>query len=250
VFLKRLANQKKKPLRVAIIGASGGIGSALVGQLSNSNHVETIYALSRTRLQTLQVDKKAQWLPIDLLDEETIEKAANEIEKNGTVDVVIIASGLLHTENIKPEKDWRMLESQSMSALFAINTIGPALVMKHFAPVLPKGGRSIIAALSARVGSISDNRLGGWYSYRASKAALNQIIRTFSVELSRKNKDAVLLGLHPGTVSTNLSEPYQANNYERFTLQQSAEYLLSVIDQADPSMTGKVYDWKGDIIPE
>lgn len=250
MFFERLASQKMKPVRVAIIGASGGIGSALVKQFSSSNQVEAVYALSRTQPQSLLVGAKTIWLPIDLLAEETIEKAAQEIEKSGALDVVIIASGLLHKGNIKPEKDWRMLESQSMSALFAINTIGPALVMKHFAPLLSKDRRSIIAALSARVGSISDNQFGGWYSYRASKAALNQIIRTFSIELSRKNKNAILLGLHPGTVSTNLSEPYQANAYERFTPEQSAGYLLSVIDQADPSMTGKIYDWKGDIIPE
>ena len=137
-----------------------------------------------------------------------------------------------------------------MAHVFAINTIGPALVAKHALPVLDKDHRSIFAALSARVGSISDNRLGGWHSYRASKAALNQIIRTCSIELARKNRTALCVGLHPGTVDTGLSEPFQSNvpDGKLFTPTRSATSLLSVLNGLDETDTGQCFDWAGERI--
>ena len=236
--------------RVVIVGANGGIGSALTNLISGQPGCTRLYALSRIPVR--HFGNNVTSLACDTTNEAGIIAAAHAIEREGAVDTVIIATGKLHGDNpaVSPEKDWKQLDPLAMAHVFAVNTIGPALVMKHFAPLLPKEGRSVMAALSARVGSISDNRLGGWYSYRASKAALNQFIRTFSIELARKRKDAIVLGLHPGTVATGLSEPFQSSAYERFTPEQSAEFLLAVIDNANTSMTGKVYDWNGKPVPE
>ncbi len=248
--LENFANDNANPLRIAIIGASGGIGGALAGQLAQGGQAGAVYALSRNPDRSAVAEHPVKWLSLDLTDETSIVNAAAQIASEGELDIVLIASGILHDDGLQPEKDWRMLDGKGMAKVFAINAIGPALVMKHFAPLLAKNRRTVMAALSARVGSIADNRLGGWYSYRSSKAALNQLLRTFSIELARKNRHAIVLGLHPGTVATSLSQPFQANANERFTPDQSARYLLSVIDKADASMSGKVYDWKGDQVPE
>lgn len=150
-----------------------------------------------------------------------------------------------------PEKTWRDLSAQNMAEIYAANTIAPALIAKHFLPLLPREGRSVFAVLSARVGSISDNRLGGWYSYRASKAALNQIIKTTSIELARTRPEAICLGLHPGTVDTELSKPFQANvkDGKLFTPQISANHLLNVIGNASTNQSGTVLAWDGTQVP-
>jgi len=135
-----------------------------------------------------------------------------------------------------------------MAKVFAVNTTGPALVASALLDALPREGKSVFAALSARVGSISDNRLGGWHAYRASKAALNQIIRTCSIELTRKRRDALIVGLHPGTVETGLSEPFRDNvpDGKLFTPDYSAERLLNVIDTLTPEQSGRCFDWQGE----
>lgn len=229
---------------IAVIGASGGIGSAFVSLLAEEHEVT---ALSRLRPDSLP--RSARWHNVDLLDEASIQTAAKLVSEYGEVDAVIIASGILHDGNLQPEKDWRQIDANHMQRVFAINTIGPALVIRHFAPLLPRGGKSMIAALSARVGSIADNHIGGWYAYRASKAALNQIIRTASIELARKRKEALIIGLHPGTVATELSEPFQNNRYERFSPEQSARYLLDVMDARSTADSGRVFDWQGKEVP-
>ena len=246
-MLKNFKNGADK-LRVCVVGASGGIGKAFVRQLNAIEDVGRIYCLSRTPIEPLS--EKTVSIPVDLLDENSIEAAADLIGREGPIDILIIATGILHDGKVSPEKDWRQIEQTSMEKVFAVNTIGPAILMAKFAELLPRNGRSIIAALSARVGSISDNRLGGWYSYRASKSALNQIIRTFSIELKRKRKEAIVIGLHPGTVATQLSEPFQNNMYERFSPEQSANYLLQVIADAKPEDSGNLLDWQGKTIPE
>lgn len=239
-MLDSLAKPDRKA-RIAVIGASGGIGSAFVSLLADMHEVT---ALSRSTPQTLP--SSIQWQKIDLLDEASIKGAATAVGEAGELDAVIIASGILHDGNLQPEKDWRQIDAGHMAKVFAINTIGPALVTRHFAPLLPRKGKSMIAALSARVGSISDNHVGGWYAYRASKAALNQIIRTASIELARKRREAVIIGLHPGTVATGLSEPFQNNRYERFSPERSARYLLDVMDNRTIADSGKVFDWQGE----
>jgi len=226
--------------RAAIIGASGGIGAALARQLEAGGTEVMRYSRSAQ-------DPEAR---IDLEDEASIEAAARHAASGGDVDLVIVASGFLHEDGEGPEKDWRHLSADNFAKSFAANATGPALVAKHFLPVLPREGRAGFAALSARVGSISDNRLGGWYAYRASKTALNMIIRTLSVELHRKRPDAFCIGLHPGTVDTPLSEPFQRNvpDGKLFTAQQSAASLLATLDKTTSEQSGKLFAYDGEEI--
>jgi NAD(P)-dependent dehydrogenase (short-subunit alcohol dehydrogenase family) len=227
-------------MRVLVVGASGGIGAALATLLASDVHVTHMTCWSRSPV--LMPD--AANAVVDLLDEATIVTAARTL---GDVDLAIVCTGLLHDGGVKPEKTWRALDPAIMRRSFEINTIGPALIAKHVLPLLPRDRRAVFAVLSARVGSISDNRLGGWYSYRASKAALNQIIRCLAIELAAKRPLAICAGLHPGTVDTPLSRPFQANvaGGEVFTPEQSAAHLLQVIDQLDATKSGRVFDWNG-----
>lgn len=241
-------NAEKLTGNVVIAGATGGIGSALLRQYAERS-TQRVFALSRRRPDSLPAN--AQWLEFDLERPSTIEACAEQIGgAAGSIDVAIAATGFLHGDSIEPEKDWSHIKSDSLERSFFINTIGPALFLRFFAPLLNKDVPSVIAFLSARVGSISDNRIGGWYAYRASKAALNQIIRTASVELARKNKQAKIVGLHPGTVETDLSAPFRSNQYKRFSPEESAAYLVSVLDGLATDASGKVFDWQGEVVPE
>lgn len=245
-MLKKFGAQNGK-LRVGVVGANGGIGGAFVDALDRFENVETIYCLSRSRFVTRS--SKTIAIQIDLTDDGSLQSAAEKVRADGDLDVFIIATGILHDDDTMPEKDWRNIRSDQMAKLFAINTIGPAVLMSKFADLLSKDRPSVIAALSARVGSISDNRLGGWYSYRASKAALNQIIKTFSIELARKRKHAIIVGLHPGTVDTDLSQPFRGSFQDRFTPNESVQKLLQVLDTLQPEQSGSVLDWTGKTIP-
>ena len=183
---------------------------------------------------------------LDLEDEATITEAANSIAE--PLDLVIVASGILwRGEALRPEKTMRELDAHNLSRLFAVNATGPALVAKHFLPKLRRKSKTVFAALSARVGSISDNRLGGWYAYRASKAALNMLLKSLAIEHARRFPDSVVAGLHPGTVDTPLSRPYTSRTpRERlFDADASARYLLSVIDGLRPEDSGCVFAWDG-----
>jgi len=221
-------------LHAVIIGASGGVGGALADLLSADTGVAHVTCLSRAT-------------GFDLTDPASITAAAAALTV--APDLVIVATGLLHADGIAPERDLRMLSADAFARAFAVNAAGPALVAQAFLPLLPKGRKTLFAALSARVGSISDNRLGGWHAYRASKAALNQIIRTIAIEQARKNPQSIVMGLHPGTVDTGLSKPFQRNVTTLFTPWQSAAHLLAVIDAATPASSGNLYDWKGEAIP-
>jgi NAD(P)-dependent dehydrogenase (short-subunit alcohol dehydrogenase family) len=227
--------------RALILGASGGIGSALADAAEQSGQFA----------QVLRSGRKSGDVAIDFARPETIAPGIANAASGEPLDCIIIASGILHTEHILPEKTVRNLNAAAMTQVLAINTVGPALVIAAAMSHLPKGNKAVVAALSARVGSISDNRLGGWVSYRASKAALNQVIRTTSVEWARSNKQAIVLGLHPGTVDTALSEPFQRNLTpgKLFTPTQSADQLWQVIARATPSMSGRVYDFAGEEVP-
>lgn len=170
----------------------------------------------------------------------------------GGVHLVIVATGILHDgETVQPEKTWRALNATSLEKAFRINTVGPALVAKHFLPLLARRRKSAFAVLSARVGSISDNRLGGWYAYRSSKAALNMLVRTLDIELKRSNPDALCVALHPGTVDSRLSRPFQANVPEGklFSPDVAARHLLSVLDGLAPEQSGKLFAWNGGEVP-
>lgn len=229
-----------------VVGASGGIGHALLAEVSRRNLALRCTAWSRrTPAGALHTD----WHHVDITDERTIAAAAAQLDG---VDLVVIASGMLHDGAAQPEKTIRALDPSAMAHAFAVNTIGPALVAKHVLPHLPRDRRAIFAALSARVGSISDNRLGGWYSYRASKAALNQIVRTLSVELALKHPQAIAVGLHPGTVDTPLSKPFQGR-VPGGTLAEphaAAARLLDVVLARTPRDTGRVFDSRGQIVPD
>lgn len=233
-------------MRAAIIGASGGIGRALSEALAARDDTTRLFALSRSG----RVPKGSKIEPVDLdiTDEQSIEAAASAV---GSVDLVIVASGVLSDgARLQPEKSWRDQSFAAFGDVFAINTFGPAMVARSFLPRLPRKGRGVFAALSARVGSISDNDLGGWHAYRASKAALNMLLRNYALEYRRRNADGIIVGLHPGTVQTGLSAPFAGNvSHEVFTPQLAAEQLLRVIDDLSPSDSGQVFDWKGDVIP-
>ena len=187
----------------------------------------------------------------DVTNEIDVERVASVIADGPAPSLVLTATGLLHESGVTPEKALKAIDPVAMARVFAVNAIGPAIVAKHFVPLLPRHGRSVMAALSARVGSIEDNRLGGWYAYRASKAALNQLMRTLAIELGRIRPDAIALALHPGTVLTGLSEPFRgdANAPGTFTPERAAALLLKVIEDAEPRHSGQVLAWDGSRIP-
>ncbi len=236
------------PLHAVVIGASGGIGGALVEALAGRDDVARVTALSRRPAGP--APPKVATARIDLMDEASVERAARACAE-WPPRLVICAAGILHEDGLQPEKSVRDLDPAGLARLFAVNAIGPALVLKHFSPLLPRQGRSVIALLSARVGSISDNRLGGWYGYRASKAALNQLVRTASIELARSRREAIVVGLHPGTVATPLSAPFSSNVApERlFTPSFAAQRLVEVIDGLAPADSGRCFAWDGKEVP-
>ncbi|MEM6411031.1 MAG: SDR family NAD(P)-dependent oxidoreductase [Pseudomonadota bacterium] len=233
-------------MRAAIIGASGGIGGAFVNALAARDDVTEVLALSRSG--TAFDNPKITPGHIDITHENSVLETSQQA---GELDWVIVASGILSDgEALKPEKSWRDLNMDAFERVFRINTFGPALVAKHFLPLLPRKRRAVFASLSARVGSISDNGLGGWHAYRASKTALNMLIKNLSIELGRRNAEAICVGLHPGTVATDLSAKFSGGvNHEIFTPDQSAGYLIDVLDDLPADQTGKVFDWKGEEIP-
>lgn len=237
-------------LNVAVVGASGGIGRALADELAACSVVSNIVRLSRSPPAKRD---DASWLHLDLEVEDSIAEAASELKRiAGTWHLVIAATGILHdADRLQPEKTWRALSAPAMETAFRINAIGPALVAKHVLPLLATKRKSVYAALSARVGSIAGNQLGGWHAYRSSKAALNMLIKTLSIELTRRNPDALCIGLHPGTVDTALSKPFQAgvSAGQLFPPKRSARQLLAVIDQLTSADTGYVYAWDGSRIP-
>ena len=206
-----------------------------------------IEALSRSPI--VSAAAKVESFPVDIEDERSIAAAADAVHGDDReLDLVIVATGVLHDgDALQPEKRMADIEAQRMLRVFAINTVGPALVAKHYLPRLRRKGKTVFAALSARVGSISDNRLGGWASYRASKAALNMLLKTLSIEHSRTRPESIIVGLHPGTVATDLSAPFQGRVPEGklFSPDKSASSLLSVIDNAEQSDNGGVLAWDG-----
>lgn len=226
----------------AVFGASGGIGSAFLAQLAADPRCARIYAGAHSR--PVEATGKVTPFTFDLTDEASITAAAETI---GAPDLVIIATGQLHGPQLQPEKSLRALDPTALARSFAINAIGPAMIARHVLPSLPRERRTLFAALSAKVGSISDNRLGGWHSYRASKAALNQLIRTLSVELARTHKQVVCVALHPGTVDTQLSKPFQAGvaPEKLFAPEDAAGRLLGVLDGLAPEASGRLIGWDG-----
>ena len=235
---------------IVIIGGSGAIGRAFTLQLSVSYPNATIHAFSRHQPEKVLLDVK--YHTIDYQDETSIEKSALVASRETPLDMVIVATGILHDGELMPEKSQKELSAEKFQRLFEVNTIAPALVAKHFLPKLNRENRSIFAALSARVGSISDNQLGGWYAYRASKAALNMVIKNAAIEIGRLNEKAIIVGLHPGTVDSNLSKPFQGNvpDGKLFTPEYSAKKQLEVLTTLTSEQSGKCFAWDGkEILP-
>ena len=222
-----------------VIGASGGIGAAVARRLEASGRYAIVHALSRSGTG------------FDLEDEASIAAAAARVADGPAPTLVFVATGVLH-HGFEPERSWRALDAGHLLRDYRINTVGPALIAKHFLPLLPRDRRAVFTALSARVGSIGDNRLGGWHSYRASKAALNMLLRNLAIETARTHPRAVIAGLHPGTVDTGLSAPFQkgVKPEKLFTADHSAERLLAVLDGLTSADSGGVFAWDGQRVPE
>ncbi|WP_439148541.1 SDR family NAD(P)-dependent oxidoreductase [Sulfitobacter sp.] len=218
--------------QILIIGASGGVGSALA----------TAYAARGDQVTGLSRSVDG----LDLTDEASIQAHIGGL--NGPFDVVLIASGALEIDGAEPEKTIKSITQKAMMDQFALNAVGPALVLRHAADLLPRDGRGVFAVLSARVGSIGDNKIGGWISYRSAKAAVNQIVHTASIELARSHKHSICVALHPGTVKTPFTEKYLAR-HPAVEASEAAENLLSVIDGLGVKDTGQFFDWAGKPVP-
>lgn len=227
------------PKNIAIIGSSGAIGGAFKKILTEKYPDASIFAFSQSRDNHINYN-----------EEESIAIAAEISSRNGPLDMVIVSTGILHKSELMPEKSLKELSAEKFRYIFEANTIVPALVAKYFLPKLNRDSLSIFAALSARVGSISDNKLGGWYAYRASKAALNMVIKTAAIEARQKNKQSVVVTLHPGTVDSNLSKPFQSSVPAKklFTPEYSAKKLLDVLGNLTPEHSGKCFAWNGEEI--
>ena len=224
---------------IAVIGASGAIGGACARRLVERYPAARVHAFAR--------DAE---LSIDYDDEASIAAAAELAAQAGPLDLVLVATGMLHSGNTLPEKSLRDLSTDKFARIFAANTITPALIAKHFLPKLNRERPAVFAAISARVGSISDNQLGGWYAYRASKAALNMIIKNAAIEMSRRNTKAIVVGLHPGTVDSPLSKPFQTNVAagKLFTPEYSAQKLVQVLESLTSAHSGHCLAWDGEVI--
>ena len=180
---------------------------------------------------------------LDVTDATSVASVLGDFE--GPFDFVLVATGALDIGGVGPEKSLAQIDADAMAAQFALNAIGPALVLREAARLLPREGRSVFAVLTARVGSIGDNRLGGWYSYRAAKAAANQIVRTAAVELGRTHKDAVVVALHPGTVCSELTEKY-LGRHPAVTPEEAAGHIMSVVQGLSATDSGGFFDWRGE----
>lgn len=226
-----------------VIGAGGGLGVALADGLGQPGAYASVLRLGRTSQP-----------PLDYLDEASLAAAARWVAAQCAVQqrelrLLVVASGFLHGPQGQPERSLANLDADYLSHMFRINAIGPALVMKHFLPLFPKQGRCVAGFVSAKVGSIGDNALGGWYGYRASKAALNQLVKTASIELRRRNKDSVCVALHPGTVDTPLSQPFAKTGLAVRPAPEAAADLLAVLAALAPADTGTLVDYRGQPLP-
>lgn len=226
-----------------VIGATGGIGKAFTTHLKASGHFAEILQYARTTTPALDFTKP-----------ETIATCADHAEQQAQqsgrdIRMIIDATGYLHDDAFQPEKSLRQIDPDYMAKQFQINAIGPALLMKHFCPLLPRSGKSVFATLSAKVGSIGDNRMGGWYGYRAAKAALNQLVKCAAIEIGRSKREAVCVALHPGTVDTGLSGPFAKAGLRVQSPLEATANMLSVLDQLSAENSGGFYSYDGTALP-
>ncbi len=218
--------------QILILGASGGVGSALATAFETRG--DKVTGLSRSGDG------------FDVTDEAIVARHLGALD--GPFDVVLVATGALEIDGAEPEKTIRSISQRAMMDQFALNAVGPALVLRHAADLLPRDRRSVFAVLSARVGSIGDNKIGGWISYRAAKAAVNQIVHTAAIELARSHTQSICVALHPGTVKTPFTRKYLAR-HPAVEPSEAAAHLLGVIDGLDREDTGKFFDWAGKPVP-
>ena len=242
------------PFTALVIGARGGIGNAFVECLLQSSAVDHIFASSRDQVWVSQLSdsQKVTRIYADITDEESILELTQKMnDLPSKLRFVVNCSGLLHTKEIQPERTWRHLDLNTMRQVFDVNTFGVALLIKHILPLIPREGKSLFATLSARLGSITDNQVGGWYSYRASKAAQNMIVKTAAIEARRKWPHLILIALHPGTVKTPLSDPFTPrlpSHHEVFSPQDSCDKLCKVMGNLTSTNTGNHFAWDGSVI--
>jgi NAD(P)-dependent dehydrogenase (short-subunit alcohol dehydrogenase family) len=229
-------NSFPEGFRALVIGASGGLGQAFVQALRDKPRCAEVVALSRQSVPRIDFD-----------DEASVADAASLLAPGGPFHLIINAVGLLHNADFMPEKKLADLSYAQLEATFRTNTFGPALVLRHFSPLLD-GQRGVLAVISAKVGSIEDNRLGGWYSYRASKAALNMMLKTAAIELKRSKPNAVMVSLHPGTVNTGLSRPFKGEQIGR-PAWLAAQEMLAVLDGLSAADTGSFVAYDGARLP-
>lgn len=218
--------------RALIIGASGGIGRALVA------HYEAlgweVVGLSRSGTG------------LDVTDEDNLQRAFDALE--GAFDLIMVATGTLEIDGAAPEKALKQITAKAMMDQFTLNAIGPALCLKHGARLLAKDRRAVFAVLSARVGSIGDNRMGGWHSYRAAKAAVNQIVHGGAIEIARSHKQAIVVALHPGTVKTAFTQKY-LGRHPAVEPAEAVAHLANVMEGLTPAQSGQFFDWAGKVVP-
>jgi NAD(P)-dependent dehydrogenase (short-subunit alcohol dehydrogenase family) len=248
----------EQPLTAFVTGAGRGIGLEFVRQLAAGGQARRIWAGCRGPASAALGELAAAMdtvriLPLDVVDETALAAAARTVATEAVpLNLVINCAGFLHRpDGPQPERRLSEVRADWLLESFAVNGAGPLLLAKHLEPLLPRRQRAVFASLSARVGSIGDNRLGGWYAYRGAKAAQNMYLRTLSIELARRARGSICVALHPGTTDTDLSAPFQGRvpSHKLFSPRRTVEQLLRVIDGLVPADNGGFYAWNGDPIP-
>ncbi len=251
-----LPNILDRPAVAFVQGGSGGLGSAMTRRLLSDSTIQKVYASSRSPAGSdallelrRQFPERLELLSLDVSNEESIEAAARAVSDAGHgLDIVFNCSGVLHSEAMQPEKRLSQIDRAALLASFEINAVGPIVVLKHLVGLMPRRERSLIVNLSARVGSIADNRLGGWYGYRASKSALNMLTRCLALELKRTHPGCLCVAMHPGTVDTELSRPF-ASGARPFTPSRAADQIFDVVRGLSSEESGGFFAWDGSAIP-
>ncbi len=242
-----------------VVGATGGIGLEFVRQLLQDSRIAHLFATYRSAQTATALFELAQQQPerlhciqMDLSKEAQIEQGIAEIRQTADrLHIVVNCVGLLHSDQQQPEKALRQLDADNLIRYFQVNSIGPALLAKHLLPLLKHKEPSLFATISAKIGSIGDNRLGGWYGYRASKAALNMLLKTAAIEYSRRSPHTMIVMLHPGTTNTRLSQPFQRGvpPEKLFSPERTVSQLIAVLESVTPSDSGEFFSWDGSRLP-
>ena len=243
-----------EPVSALVIGGREGIGGAIADALLGNSSTVSVTVTSRDAkwVGEPSPDRRVQRRLLDVTKTEQMISLADELShRQSGLNVILNCTGVLHTDGFGPERSWRHLDMQTMQQVFAVNTFGVALTIRYLLPLLPRDRRAIFASISARVGSIGDNKMGGWYSYRASKAAQNMVIRTGAIEAKRTRPNLVCVALHPGTVRTALSDPFTKRKSadELFSPSESGQHLISVLSGLSGKDSGYHFAWDGERIP-